>query len=233
MTQAARARADVRRPGAIYGINLLDPDTMTIRMDYVGQTRQRGRAREMQHRDDKPWEDLIIGSPALLAEGMWTQRELDAQEKQAIARIRPRMNYEHNLDNPERIEIWRQKQQRWTRDDQAGRPRWVPLEERVPVGLLDQPTRIPAPRAAAAPVAAKRWRPWQVKACLWSATWTLLILACWAFAHQHELGHGWLRLACCAGAALALQGWSLLRPIDTVELWRERAAKVIAFLRSD
>jgi hypothetical protein len=139
MTQAARSRASARRPGAVYGINLLDPATMTVRMDYVGQTRQRGRAREMQHRDDKPWEDLIVGSLVLLAEGVWTDAELDREEQQAIRRIRPRMNYEYNLHNPERIEIWRQQEQRWARDDAAGRPQWVPLDARPLGGLLGQP----------------------------------------------------------------------------------------------
>lgn len=138
MTQTARPRTAVHRPGAVYGINLLDPATRAVRMDYVGQTRQKGRAREMQHRDDKPWEDLIVGSMVVLAEGVWTDTELDRQEQAAIRRIRPRMNYEHNLRNPERVEIWRQKELRWARDDAAGRPRWRPVEERPAGGLPGQ-----------------------------------------------------------------------------------------------
>lgn len=141
MTQTARR--GLRRPGAVYGINLLDPQTMTVRIDYVGQTRQRGRAREMQHRDSQPWEDLIVGSPLVLAEGVWTDDELDAQEQAMIRRIMPRMNYEYNLHNPRRIEIWRQREQRWARDDAANRPRWVPLEGRQVGGLLGQPVGIP------------------------------------------------------------------------------------------
>jgi hypothetical protein len=143
VTQTVRSRAGVRRPGAVYGINLLDPVTRMVRMDYVGQTRQKGRAREMQHRDSQPWEDLIVGSLLVLAEGMWTDAELDRQEQAAIRRVRPRMNYEHNLHNPQRIEIWRQREQRWARDDAAGRPRWVPLENRQAGGLLGQPVGVP------------------------------------------------------------------------------------------
>lgn len=113
----------------------LPPDPKTglrkIRLDYVGQTIRRLEVRRDEHLDDKPWADLVAGDPIVIAEGEWVKAERDAAEISAIAKIRPRFNHEHNLANPQRIEMFRQIAHRHARDDAAGRPRWVPLEQRT------------------------------------------------------------------------------------------------------
>lgn len=140
MTQTQQPATDVRRRRIVYGAECFDVDPETgfiridpetgaprLRIDYVGQSRQRLPAREEQHRDEKPWADLIVRF-VILERGLWTQDELDEREVHWIHRISPRYNATHNLSNPERIEIWsparrewRQMEQRWARDD-ARRP---------------------------------------------------------------------------------------------------------------
>ncbi|GAA0719746.1 hypothetical protein Drose_06045 [Dactylosporangium roseum] len=126
MTQAFRRvpgqRADVRRPGIVYGLNILDPVTGQVHADYVGQTRQQLLSRERQHRDERPFADLIVGDAFVVEQGSWTDAELDEREMFHIARLRPRMNHDGNLDNPARIPIWRQRQDRDVRDRAKGLP---------------------------------------------------------------------------------------------------------------
>jgi hypothetical protein len=209
VTQTARPRTTVRRPGAIYGLDIADHDTLmttdvhkVVKDDYVGQTRQKGRARESQHRDDKPYEDLIVGSAHVLEQGMWTDEELDEREVYWIRRLRPRMNYEHNLDNPHRIEIWRQKEQRWVRDDAASRPRWVPLERRRASSLLDQSAtvrygstqimperRLSAPRSwTAGQRRARRGVSLRAIAASWAAAWLMIASMTLGFVIQSSIG---------------------------------------------
>ena len=125
-----------RRRGAVYGIPTIAVDSASmpipgrIVVGYVGQTRQTVKQREDQHRL-KPFSDLIIGGSWCIEEGFWTGAELDEREQHYITNgvvlipgqdpQRPVYNYEHNLDNPERVEIWRAVEQR-----QAREPGWVP-----------------------------------------------------------------------------------------------------------
>jgi hypothetical protein len=104
--------------------------------DYVGQTVREVEVREGEHVDDKPWADVIAGRPVTIAEGMWDKAERDRQEIAHIHKIKPRFNYDHNLENDERIEIWRQVELRHARDDAAHRARWIPLELRTELAEL-------------------------------------------------------------------------------------------------
>ena len=94
MTATQNPRTQRAYRGVVYGIDVLDHTTgQIVRNDYVGQTRQRGRAREMQHRDTQPWSDLIVGSPRVLWEGVCTDEQLDDVERQLIqdVEVRPRL----------------------------------------------------------------------------------------------------------------------------------------------
>lgn len=114
---------------------LLPPDPATgerrTRLDYVGQTIRTLDVRSEEHLEDKPWADIVVSDrPIVVEEGEWTKDERDAKEIAAIHRIRPRYNYRDNLDNPERIEIFRQIDQRHNRDRAAGRQPWLPVHQR-------------------------------------------------------------------------------------------------------
>jgi hypothetical protein len=243
VTQTARPRTGVRRPGAIYGLDIADHDTLmttdvhkVVKDDYVGQTRQKGRARESQHRDDKPYEDLIVGSAHVLEQGMWTDEELDEREVYWIRRQRPRMNYEHNLDNPDRIEIWRQKEQRWVRDDAAGRPRWVPLDQRRASSLLEQPTmirygstQIMPERRLSAP---RTWSPRRRATCIWSSAWLLLAIDTLAAFPHYGLSATWpMRTLCACLVPAAMLAWGRWRKPDTFKLWRRRVKTFRQWMR--
>jgi hypothetical protein len=167
-------KPSTKRPGIVYAVDLIDHVTGEIRRaDYVGQTRQLLRSRAGQHRDDQPWSDLIVGDFYPVAQGTWTNAQLDAAEADMIDQLRPRMNYLLNEDNPERVPKWTQREQRWERDDAAGRPRWIHPDDRVDV---------PVPVVDRRGVVAPRWRlRWAWVAATWSAStaaiWLCLTLA--------------------------------------------------------
>lgn len=238
MTQVERPRLNVRRLGAVYGIDVIDHASwmagqpVIMPNDYDGQTRQKGRARENQHRDDKPWSDLIVGSPRVLWEGMCTDDELDDVErrfiKQGVDGVRPRLNWKLNEDNRKQIPIPRQVEQRWERDDRAGRARWVPLDQRQCSSLLewdpvsprfgpDLPVRrLSAPRS---------WSAGTRKVCLWSSAWILLAAGTWGAFPHYGLSATWkvkLLSVCVAPTVLLL--WGRRRRPDTCRLWRRRRA---------
>lgn len=177
MTVTARPvdRAKIKRPGIVYACDVLDHKTGKIMpMDYIGQSRRKLKTREAEHRDCQPWSDLIKGSFYVIARGMWDDDELDEQERAAIARHRPRLNYKENLDNPDRIPKWDQRDQRWERDDAEGQPRWVHPDDRVPV--VD-PVVVSVPADAVGPVTL--WKPWQIAAGIWLAVWVALSSLVW------------------------------------------------------
>lgn len=79
-------RTRVRRPGKVYAyLTLRHNDPSVIEFGYAGQTRQQHRGRDTQHRDEQPWSDLIVGDPIVIADGWWSDKELDAIEQAVIA----------------------------------------------------------------------------------------------------------------------------------------------------
>jgi hypothetical protein len=214
MTTVPRQRAGVKRHSIVYGINILDPETGKVRLDYVGQTQQRLRSRENQHRDDQPWNDLIVGSPFVLEQGVWDKGELDRREIAAIRRLRPRYNYDHNQGNPNRVEKWRARDQRWARDDAAGRPRWVPPELRT----ANPTSASHSPRSVNVFIrmvrAVRSWAPWKQKVALWSMSWSGASLVVWGQFTRHSWFTAWgSRGQAVASAVLvaAVLVWSLTR----------------------
>lgn len=175
MTQTYRQipgqRADVRRPGIVYGVPILDPVTREVLTDYVGKTRQMLLARERQHRDERPFSDLIVGDAFVIEQGMWTDAELDEREQFHITRLRPRMNHDGNLDNPARIPIWKQRQDRDARDRAKGMtPRPWPPPRVDPV----VPAR-PVKRRKLSP----RWRRRRDWAIGLASGWLVVTLLLW------------------------------------------------------
>ncbi len=230
MTQTQGARAQARYRGVVYGIDLLEHASVMagtpviVPNDYVGQTRQRGRGRENQHRDDKPWSDLIVGSPRVLWEGICTKDELDEMERRFIqdVPVRPRMNWRLNEDNPEQVPKWVQLEQRHQRDDARSVPRWVEPARRARQSLLDweppQPARVGAVRRVSVP---RKWRPVQVKVGLWSMSWFLIASAAWGFLARNGLLDGWQqRLVCGLIVAPLLIVWSLAGAPISKRQWR-------------
>ncbi len=71
-TLPPRAPAGTRR-GHVYAyLTLAHGDRGRIEFGYAGQSVQRPGARDRQHREDQPWEDLIVGSPLVVADGWFT-----------------------------------------------------------------------------------------------------------------------------------------------------------------
>lgn len=209
MTATYPARQRTAYRGAVYGIDILDHHTgQVVPNDYVGQTRQRGRARENQHRDTQPFSDRIVGSPRVLWEGICTDEELDAIEREFIRKLRPRMNWIHNEDNPDQIPKWVQVEQRHERDDAAGVARWVPPDQRQrasllewePVGRTVTSTAVCRPR--------KRWRPWQRHLLGIGVTFLVLAGTGWTvLATQHLLDGSTAVADPIAAVVAAVWGW--------------------------
>lgn len=210
MTATYQRRTDTRFRGVIYGFDLLDHETgLPVPDDYVGKTRQRGRKREMQHRSDKPWEDLIIGSSHVLWEGICDEDELDRMERQFIRERRPRMNDKDNRWNPDRIDYGDQVAQRHERDDRRGCAPWVPLDQRQRDSLLDWDEAPPVPRVVV-PVR-REWKAWE-KAL---AAWLAVLLGGWiALVYYFDFAQWWQPPAISGitpPAMVALVAWLLGR----------------------
>lgn len=209
MTETMPRRADLRdcRRYRFYG---WDPrtDYSTKTLIYIGETGRWPFERLMEHVADQPWADTIT---------LW---EVDdaiypgkvavvEAERQAIEDELPLYNYEFNLGNPHRVEIWRAKEQRWARDDAASRPRWRPpvrqARERAS-GSSTAPRPAPVRRSPVRkPV--RRWKPWQRRALGWFTTWAGLVVACWIAALAYHLG-GWQQTGSVSAAVWAvLFGW--------------------------
>lgn len=113
--------------GIVYGIRTLDPTTLDrIELGYVGKTRQNLRTRETQHREDQPWEDIIVGSAHVIATGLWSDDDLDLTESWAIGLLAPRYNIDKNHNNANRIAPADAIEQRFARDRLRGVPLWMP-----------------------------------------------------------------------------------------------------------
>jgi hypothetical protein len=233
MTATYPRRADLVLRGVVYGIDLLDHASVMadapriVPDDYVGQTTQRGRGRENQHRDDKPWSDLIVGSPRTLWEADCTGKQLDEQERHFIQdgppEGRPRMNWKLNEDNPFQIPKWVQLEQRHERDRKFGRPLWQPPELRNRESLLEWSDR-------ASPVRQNKPAPTRRQKFLigWVCTWLASMIATVVGLLHSHLANGTQTLiaAPLALPALLLAGWLLL-------LWKagkRRRRRIFRFL---
>lgn len=211
MTATYPARTDKAYRGVVYGIDVIDHVTkLEVPNDYVGKTRQKGRLRELQHRDRQPFADRIVGDVHVLWEGICTDEELAEMERRFIqdAEVRPRLNVEMNEDNRHRIPKFRQIEQRHERDRALGRPLWVPYEQRSRDSLLEWQT--PDRPAYEQRSAGQRrvLKPWQKRLiafaralALRASVWAGSTLVVWLLALHWHLG-GWRQAL--TGAALFL-----------------------------
>ncbi|MFJ1539267.1 hypothetical protein ACIODS_12060 [Micromonospora chalcea] len=197
----------------MYGIPTLPVDKRTGQVipglppvvGYVGQSVQTVKQREDQHRPTQPFGDVICGGSWVIEEGLWTQAELDARERHYIkhgvvlipgqAAQRPVYNYEHNLDNPDRIEVWRAREHRLARE-----PGW-------------QPGVVPVQRGRGRPVARRGWR-WtrrRVQAVALAVVWLTLFAAAWW--SGWDVWHGWdgPRNAAISATGAMGAGWGAWR----------------------
>jgi hypothetical protein len=230
-TLPPRGRTGLRW-GRVYGWDVIDHGSWmagtprVVLNDYVGQTRQKGRARENQHRDSQPWSDLTVGSPRVLWDGWCTDEELDEWERHFIQDVppadRPRLNYLLNEDNPRQVPKWVLLDQRHARDDRRGDQRWEATPYRPEVyGYALGRESVAQPRTAVR----RKWRPWQKHLLALS----LVGLALWvgtlvAFAKTGQL-HGdvwWRALAGCY--AVTAWGWFGFPALDKGSGARRRRA---------
>ncbi|GAA0494641.1 hypothetical protein Ade02nite_19970 [Paractinoplanes deccanensis] len=230
MTATSQARTDRSYRGVVYGFDLIIHESWmsggyaVAHDDYVGKTRQRGRRREMQHRDDKPWSDLIVGSSHVLWEGICTEEELDDIERRFIREKKPRMNDKDNRWNAGRISYETQVSQRHERDARRGDPPWQPPENRNRDSLLEWDEAAPGVPA----VAVRRpWKPWQKQLLGWSIAWLVLMIAGWVGLERWRDFGAWWHPAAVAGVALlallsCLRLWTWLGAPVTKAQWRRK-----------
>lgn len=165
-----------RRPARVYAYLTLKCDANgaviatsvnDVEVGYVGQTVQTLAARDGQHNgatgpdgaplECQPWYDLVYGGILLVAEGYWTQRELDAVEQHFIHTLGPRFNHDHNLGNANRITKADARAQREIRDRARG--------VRPPVWAREPPSARP---------------PWLRRPAFWWALGAAAVFAVWA-----------------------------------------------------
>lgn len=236
-----------RRWSIVYGFRILDPATMRVLVDYVGKTVQKLAARERQHRgqdfetDDteQPWSDLIVGKPFIIEQGLWTAAELAERERFHIHRLKPRYNYEHNLDNPARIPIPVARRQREARDAAKGvaSPDWAAKGTGQRQAVPGKVARRAA--AARAAVAAPRWTP-AVKRAAGShavrvaAAWLVLAGLLWWLANRAALSAvAGPQYAAAAATGLLLGLWAFVERRSrkgTVRFWRACSLLAVAVL---
>lgn len=117
-----------RRPAVVYAYDTYD-EAGEVELGYVGQTIRALEVRDEEHRVGQPWADLIVpGSPRVLWEGTPTPAELDVIELRFIHDLQPRYNFEGQEGAPHATPKPVACEQRWARDNAAGRKRWSPVE---------------------------------------------------------------------------------------------------------
>lgn len=188
-------------------------------LGYVGETVRLPFERLVEHVYSQPWADTILA---------WEVDEVTypgkdavlAAEQFAVETELPIYNYEWNLNNPHRVEIWRAKEQRWTRDDAKGRPRWVPP-------VTKQRKNATPGTSGRGPRLTLTWRRRLVKVGLWSLTWAELGVATLGGYRQYGV-HADLRTKLVSAAVIsaALLAWALWRTPDTWRLWRRRLRRI-------
>lgn len=124
---------------------------------------------------------------------------------------RPRYNWLGNEDNPGQVPKWAAVEQRWARDDAAGRPRWVPPADREPV-VLAPPVAVSWPRRVCRVVGRGLWRG-----------------VCWVWSRVWRLLAGWAAVAVPAGVGL---WWVGLPVADAVTLAAVAGVGVVGWWRS-
>ena len=182
----------------LYRFWVRHPLTRVRVLGYVGETVRLPFERLMEHIYSQPWADTIIAWEVDDVVYPGKAAVLEA-EKFAVETEFPLYNYEWNLANPNRVEIWRAKQQRWARDDQRNRPRWVDSASKTQRSRASDAR--PRPRNANRGGRRKAAELWTL-AVVGLTAWLLLALMTW---------HVTARLG-VAGINQRIW-WSLLTPV--------------------
>jgi hypothetical protein len=151
----------------LYRFWVLHPLTGEEVLGYIGETGRQPFERLLEHLATQPWFDTVVRWEVDGAV-FYGKAAVEAAEAEAIRAELPLYNYEHNLDNPLRIEVWRAKEQRRNRDRQQGRALWAPKDTRTKA----------APSGPRTPVR-RRWKPWQKALFGWSMGWLASFVAAW------------------------------------------------------
>jgi hypothetical protein len=206
---------DVRRQRAVYCIPTAPVDRAgrivpgPPVVGYIGQTQQTVKQREGQHRDDKPFGDLIVGGSWVIEEGWWTEAELDARERHYIRRgvalmrggrpQRPIYNHDHNLGNRARVPIPRQVRQRQVRE-----PGWKPPKP-------GRGLRVPRQRSGTIGWGRGPQMPkWKVRLLAVATQWLLTAVGLWWLWADSWYGLEGAKHAAGWSAALVAFGWTMV-----------------------
>ena len=233
---SASAGGGDERDCHVYRFYVRDPGTnyQSKVLGYVGETARLPFARLMEHIKDQPWADTIVGWE--VDDAVYAGKEaVLAAERAAVERELPLYNYEFNLGNPHRIEIWKAKEQRAARDTAAGKKPWqagergrayqAPAPRPAPVR---RPPRAPQREAFRPPSLPPRWRRARNRAAAWVGAWLVVAGALWWMAGEF--------LPAAVGP-FAIDDWALtvasaavatLMPIWTMRRKRHRKAAVVA-----
>lgn len=192
----------------VYGIPTLPVDKRTGMVipgppvvGYIGQSVQTVKQRELQHRAEQPFGDLICGGSWVIEEGLWTQAELDARERHYIKHgavlvpntpaQRPVYNDRFNGDNPGRVEKAEAVAHRLARD-----PGWQP-------GVA-----VPVQRGRGGPVRRGwRWTRRRVQAVALVGLWLALFAGSWWSGWGVWQGWDGPRNAAIAATGFMVTGW--------------------------
>ena len=125
-TQIVPARP-VHRPWYVYRFDVLYRGEVVC--GYIGQTTRTLAEREAEHRGDKPWADLIVGTPyAIWESDSCSALELDAAELAAIRDLKPLFNYQGQEGAKHAIPKWTQEEERQARNRLRGLDAWRPVD---------------------------------------------------------------------------------------------------------
>lgn len=224
-----------RRTGEVADLRLPHQGRPRIVYDYIGQTVRGATVREAEHIETKCWADLIAGPIEIIEQGLWDKATRDRKEIAAIHVLAPRFNYEHNLDNPARIPLPRQTQLRHARDRAAGRPLWLPLEQRTAAAVREaELNTVQAGLDGREPVYPVQWA-WRALKATGRALartpailqWSALALALagfglWAGTQALQQLLAWPRPYALGFSAAAVGSVLLAAAADQVGRWRTR-----------
>ena len=215
MTAALPAHADVR-DCRLYRFRVyhphdmhLPPDQRRIVLGYVGETARMPLARLLEHIQNQPWADTIVGwdlDPRVFA----GKQAVLAAEAAAIEREKPLYNVIGNERNRRRITPPDAMRQRRARD--AAKPvgqRWVHPDDR------GGPARVSSRTAKRPRVRRRKLPPWQRKLLDLVAAWAVMTAGVWFLFAHYEVIPGWRVQGFVAGLGSliwVLLLWSQTRP---------------------
>lgn len=199
MTIVHPARGDVREC-SLYRFWVRHPLTGQVVLGYIGETGRQPFERLLEHLATQPWFDTVVRWE-VDERVFYGKAAVEAAEAAAIRAELPLYNYEYNLDNPQRIEIWRAKEQRWARDAQRGRRAWAPAANSVAAA----PAR---PRGKPA-VKAKPWSSRRKHLTGVGVAWLASMILGWTLrAYYAELTEQWWWGIPAAALTVTVWVWS-------------------------